>query len=323
MLCTYMKKISITFNEYEYRYLKYARDVANENYLVNADIKDILYSILIYTRSSIKDGRHMIKFTNIFLIKNNAKPIESGEVEPEGYTKIKDVYFKTLADPTLGKVYSSPILYVVRLEDSLIQILEEIKKDILYKAPNIKEPSYSEIFRNSIHFVIDNYSFKSEFFSILYMIRLIPYTNVVNLVADFVSIDSNSLLVQDSDEEREIKFSEMPGHCKYIKDDYKTYTKLLDWILNTELKETMEEQRAISKKIGYYSNGYKASMSFIDFIFFLVGISESPDISIATLSHFSFDLVVSSYLEQARGLYIYTIEKIFTIMYDACIASNK
>ncbi len=316
-----MKKISITFNGYEYLYLKYARDIINENAFANADIKDVIYSFIIYTKEKVKDKRSLTRFVNIFLIKSNNKPLEEDNDESEAisFGKIKGVYFKVRRDPQLGKIYSFPILYVLRLSDEILEYLDIIKGDILSKAPQLKEPNYSEIIRNCVHFVIDHLNSKLDFFSTLYMVQAIPSFNVINIMKSLMDIDKNRKINLD-DLFESIKEKDLSENCRKFISDFNTYKKLKKWLEVSKLNETAEEFAKIQEKIGSYSTGYIVPSHFVSFIFFLTKLYSGLEEDTILLVHFYYERIVNSLLEYAKELYINKMDEIFIYLLSNCLS---
>lgn len=324
-----MKKISITFNSYEYDYIKYAHDTASENEFVNVDIKDILYSFVIYTKSKIHDKRHLIRLTNIFLIKANDKPLEVEETDTSAFTKVKEIYMRTKKDSVIrsSTIYTYPILYVLRLDSKIMEYLDEIKSEILKKAPQLKEPNYSELIRNCVHFVIDNMESKIHFFSILYLVRLVPYTNLVNVTNMLVFLDENEKKLKNVEEvyktDEVTKISKISEVGRVLEADYQIYKKLQKWISNSKLNENLEAYDKISKEIGFYARGYSAVSSFIDFVFFIAEIYHDLSLSEVELAHFYYDDTVTSFLARAKYFYINIMDKMYITLFFFVIGDKN
>jgi hypothetical protein len=307
-----MKKISITFNEYEYGYIRRARDIANEEVMLNIDTKDILYSFVIYTTGKIMDGRHLNRFVNIFLIKNNEKPLDADDMN--SFVKINDVYYK-LSDEK-KYFYELPVLYVLRLDDDIIRVLEVMKKRVISKAPNLKPPNYSELFRNAVHFVIDNYIFRKDFFSVLYMIKYCPESDIPRLFADVFSLEKYNAILSQRTYKNESYF------CQEINDNIKTYDKLKEWILKTKLDEKNNELLKISERIGTYYNGKIAVNSFVDFVFFLDSLYNNFNYDCILSSHFDFDRTISNFLDESKEMYIKAMDKFLAVLKNKCKEIN-
>ena len=310
MLCTYMKKISITFNDYEYKYLKHARDIINRNELQNASIKDVLFSFLTYTIAKIQDGRHLNRFLNIFLIKNNAKPLEENEEKNDThlYKKFNDIYLTALPKPN-DKYYSTTILYVLRLNDNDISLLDSLI-EVIHDYIVFNGPSYSEIFRNAVHFVIDIYTFKKEFYSVLYLLShsSVPADRVPDLMSYI--IESKKSRPKKIDNKKNKQYEE------WVSTDLETFSKLKPWILKTKIEENEEEYKEIQKSIGMFYDGTYASGEFINFIFFLNNLYADLVSDYILTAHYSFQEAVNNNLEDAKNLYISIREQIFKFETD-------
>lgn len=305
MQYTYMQKISITFNEYEYKYLKYARDIINQDYTKNFEIKDILYGILFYTNKKIsEDDLYLKKFVNIFLIKNNAKPLVVNEIVKDLLLNQDIARLSRKLDITISYNSALSSLYVLRLDDDLLNILKKMRDVILKNAVTIKKIRYSEIFRDSLHFVIDNYDLKKEFFSVIYTLKLLSYTDNNDLIgyfSDDIQVEQNQI-----DEKSEC--------LKELENDYKIYIKLKKWLSVTELNEKPEEYNKIRNDIGHFSGGVMATDSFLDFVFLLVNLYNDLGLSCVAFSHFSFNDMISIFLEEAKKQYIESMDSILNLL---------
>jgi hypothetical protein len=295
-----MKKISITFNGYEYKYLRYARDILNRNELRNASIKDVLFSFLSYTKAKIQEGSHVNRFLNIFLIKNNAKLLQ----EIEEMTPRKNANNVFLISNSQSQPFSfNSILYVLRLSDEDIQLLNGLL-NIIHCNTHLN-PNYSEIIRNSIHFIIDNYNLKKEFYSILYLLKYSIFDSVD------IPIIMNFLISNKKSEYK--KYAEKIKHEQSLITNKTTLNKLKAWITQTKLDEDEKTYLKIEKDIGMYYDGTFATGSFIDFVLFLNNLYYDLTYDYILNAHYSFQETVSNVLDDAKNLYISNLEQIFKI----------
>ena len=300
-----MKKISITFNDYEYKYLKYARDIINRDELRAATIRDVLFSFLNYTIAKIQDGRHLNRFLNIFLIKNNAKPLEENEDKNDThlYKKVNDIYLTILPKPH-DKYYSTPILYVLRLNEDDILLLDTLSGAI-ESYTHFKTLNYSEIFRNAVHFVIDKYTLKKEFYSVLYI------SHHSTISADGIPHLMSYIIHSKKSKSKKIDNKNNKQYEEWLSTDLETFSRLKPWILKTSIDENEEEYKEIQKSIGTFYDGTYASGEFINFIFFLNNLYQDLVSDYILTAHYSFQETINDNLEDAKNLYISILEQIF------------
>lgn len=188
----YMKKISITFNLYEYSNIKAFTDMpffSGSEYLINIEIKDIIWDAFYYAFYTIKKSdTYLHAFLNLFLEKYGL-PIFT-DVQEEKIPYPWPSFQKNKKASSFGNPRTLPgpsHLYILKLTDFDMDQLNQMSRVISGFLPQLQwSGSYSEILRACLHFVIDYKSQKIAFSSLIYASLLFDIPGYLPLSEDML-----------------------------------------------------------------------------------------------------------------------------------------
>ena len=169
-----MSRISVTLNPYEYEYVMHLRNIplySGMNMLETTEIKAVLWDLLNFSVGKARSNRaSFVSLVNQFLRKANL-PFFPEESDKE------DFRFRQIENEFEGNVISverirdntyENALFNMNLTKEEEQELDGIIDWIGTLAKGIKSISYSQLFRECLHFVIDRQRRLIEFSSVVY-----------------------------------------------------------------------------------------------------------------------------------------------------------
>lgn len=169
-----MSRISVTLNPYEYEYVMHLRNIplySGMNMLETTEIKAVLWDLLNFSVSKARSNRaSFVSLVNQFLRKANLPFFpEESDKEDFRFRQIENEFEGTVisVERIRDNTYENA-LFNMNLTKEEEQELDGIIDWIGTLAKGIKSISYSQLFRECLHFVIDRQRRLIEFSSVVY-----------------------------------------------------------------------------------------------------------------------------------------------------------